>query len=305
MKQQMKADIMLLVVTLLWGVSYLLIDISLTEVGAFSLNALRFLIAFFIALIFAFPKLKTVNKTTLKYSAVIGVALLFVYIGATFGVKYTSLSNAGFLCALTVVITPILAFFILKQKPEKKLALVVVMCLVGIALLSLKDNLRPALGDIFCIMAAFAYAVDLLITEVAVKKETVNAFQLGVFQLGFTGLFNLILSFFAETPALPHTPKAWAAVLFLSIFCTGLAFIVQALAQQYTSASHVGVIFSLEPVFAGIVAFFFASEVLSARAYAGGALLVSSLFIMELDIQKNVTGFITFARKIMKNFRKN
>lgn len=286
MTKQIKADLMLLLVTLFWGVSYWLVDISLTEVGPFVLNALRFLIAFFIAVIFAFPKLKTVDTTTLKYSAGIGFALLFVYIGATFGVMYTSLSNAGFLCALTVVFTPILAFFVLKQKPERKLAVAVVVCFVGIALLSLQDDLRPALGDIFCIMAAFAYAVDLLLTEIAVMKKQVNAFQLGVFQLGFTGLFNLILSLFLETPALPHSPKAWTAVLFLAIFCTGLAFIVQALAQQYTSASHVGVIFTLEPVFAGIVAFFLAGEVLSARAYVGAVLLVSGLFVMELDLKK-------------------
>lgn len=296
---------MLLMVTLFWGVSYWLIDISLAEVQPFMLNALRFLVAFFIAGVFAFPKLKTVDKTTVKYSAIIGVALIFVYIGATFGVKYTSLSNAGFLCALTVVFTPILAFFVLKQQPGKKLAVVVAMCLVGIALLSLKENLRPALGDIFCILAAFAYAVDLLITEIAVIRKQVNAFQLGVLQLGFTGLFNLIISLFLETPALPHSVKGWTAVLFLSIFCTGAAFIIQALAQQYTSASHVGVIFSLEPVFAGIVAFFLAGEILSVRAYVGAALLVSGLFIMELDINRIVTGFAKLIKLIEKGFRKN
>jgi drug/metabolite transporter (DMT)-like permease len=296
MKQQMKADLMLLLVTLFWGVSYWLIDVSLAEVGPFTLNALRFLIAFFIALIFAYPKLKTVDRVTLKYSAYIGVALVFVYIGATFGVKYTSLSNAGFLCALTVVMTPILGFFVLKQKPEKKLAVVVVMCLIGIGLLSLKDNLRPALGDIFCIMAAFAYAVDLIMTEIAIDRKKVNAFQLGVFQLGFTGLFNLIIAVAAEKPSLPHSTGTWAAVLFLSVFCTGAAFIVQALAQQYTSASHVGVIFSLEPVFAGIVAFFLAGEILTVRAYVGAILLISGLFIMELDIKKIVTSFIKSIR---------
>lgn len=305
MTKQMRADIMLLMVTLFWGVSYWLIDVSLAEVGPFMLNALRFLIAFFIAVMFAFPKLKTVNRTTMKYSAIIGVALLFVYIGATFGVKYTSLSNAGFLCALTVVITPILAFFVLKQKPEKKLAVVVVMCLIGIALLTLKENLRPALGDLFCIMAAFAYAVDLLLTEIAIIREKVDAFQLGVLQLGFTGLFNLVISFFVETPTLPHSKEAWTAVLFLSVFCTGIAFIAQALAQQYTSASHVGVIFSLEPVFAGIVAYFLAGEILSARAYVGAALLVSGLFIMELDIKKLVTSFANSTMIFLKNFRKN
>ena len=285
---------MLVLVTLCWGVSYWLIDISLTEVGIFTLNTLRFLIAFFIAAGFAFPKLKTVNKITLKYSALLGCALLFVYIGATFGVRYTTLSNAGFLCALSVVITPILAFFFLKQKPEKKLAAAVVMCLIGIALLTLKEDLKPALGDIFSILCAFSYAIHLLITESAVKKEEVNAFQLGVFQLGFTGLYNLIIAILTENPAFPHSANTWSAVLFLSVFCTGLAFIVQALAQQYTSASHVGVIFSLEPVFAGAVAFFLAGEVLLGRAYFGAVLMIAGIFVMELDLK-------SLGEKLLKN----
>ena len=94
MSKQVKADIMLVLVTLCWGVSYYMMDVSLEDVGPFTLNTFRFLGAFVIALILAFPKLKTVNKTTLKYSMFVGAALLFVYIGATFGVMYTSLSNS-------------------------------------------------------------------------------------------------------------------------------------------------------------------------------------------------------------------
>ena len=286
MTKQVKADLMLVLVTLCWGVSYYLMDVSLADLEPFTLNAFRFLGAFAIAVVLAFPRLKTVNKTTLKYSLFVGLALVFVYIGATFGVMYTSLSNSGFLCALTVVFTPIFAFIFKKQIPDKKLALVVVMCIIGIGLLTLNNQLKPALGDILCIMCAVAYAIDLLLTETAVSKEEVNAFQLGVFQLGFTGLFNLILALVLEDPHLPGSLPVWGSVAFLAVFCTGVAFIVQAVAQQYTSASHVGVIFTLEPVFAGIVAFIFAGEVLLPRAYAGAALLLASLFIMELDLKK-------------------
>ncbi len=94
-------------------------------------------------------------------------------------------------------------------------------------------------------------------------------------------------------------------MIFLSVFCTGAAFIIQAVAQQYTSASHVGVIFALEPVFAGIVAFFLAGEILTVRAYVGAALLVSSLFIMELDIFKLVTGFRSMIKSIIASSRNN
>ncbi len=297
MKTQTKADLMLLLVALFWGGSYLLVDFSLEELDPFNINAMRFLFAFAAAFMIAGRRLLPVNGITLKYAALLGFVLMVVYIGATFGVKYTSISNAGFLCALTVVITPILAFFFKKQRPEKKLLAAVLLALIGIALLTLNEELRPASGDLLCILCAVAYAFHLLVTETAVQKEGVNVFHLGVYQLGFCGLYQLILSFLTETPQFPSSGKVWMSILTLSIFCTGISFVVQTIAQQYTSASHVGVIFSLEPVFAALVAFFIAGEVLSGRGYLGAALMLISLFIIELDLKK-ITG--AFRGKLSK-----
>ena len=294
MTKQVRADGILILVTLCWGVSYLLMDISLVELDPFTLNAFRFLGAFAIAALISFKKIKTVNKTTLKYSLLVGFALVFVYIGATFGVKYTSLSNSGFLCALTVIFTPILGWLFFRKSPGKKLIFVVILCFVGIALLTLGDdfsiNMNHLKGDLLCLMCAVAYAVDLLLTEKAVSHEEVDAYNLGVFQLGVTGTLNLIMAFIVETPQLPETGQVWGAVIFLSVFCTGVAFVLQPVAQQYTTASHVGVIFTLEPVFAAIVAYFFAGEVLSAKAYIGAVLMLASILIMEID-------FKSFGRK--------
>ena len=290
MSKQMRADLLLLLVTLCWGVSYLLMDYSLTDLDPFTLNAFRFLGAFLIAVLFSWKKLAGVSRTTLKYSLLLGMALLVVYIGATFGVKYTTLSNSGFLCALTVIFTPLIGWLFFRRRPDRKLSVVVLICFIGIALLTLGDdfsiNTANLKGDLLCVMCALAYAVDLLFTEKAVNKEDVDPYQLGVFQLGVTGALNLLLSFFFETPHFPQTAQIWGAVLFLSVFCTGVAFVLQPVAQQYTTASHVGVIFALEPVFAAIVAFFFAGEVLSARAYFGAFLMLASIFIMEIDFKK-------------------
>ena len=286
MNKQLKADMMLVLVTLFWGVSYLLMDIALEDLGPFTLNFIRFFGAFVIVAAAFFPKIMAVNKITLAYSALIGLILVFVYIGATVGVMYTSLSNAGFLCALTCVFTPVLGFIFKKQKPDRKFIFVIVICFAGIALLSLDENLKPAPGDIICMLCAVAYAADLLLTETAVSREEVNVFQLGVFQMGFTGAFCFIAAAVFETPHLPHGPKVWGAVLFLAVFCTGIALIVQTVAQQYTSASRVGIIFTLEPVFAAITAYFIAGERLIPRAYAGAVLLLLSLLIMETDLNK-------------------
>ena len=296
--KQFQADMMLILVTLCWGISYYLMDVALSDMDPFTLNAHRFLGAFAVAALLSWKKLLNVNKTTLKYSVLVGVALVFVYIGATFGVKYTTLSNSGFLCALTVIFTPIIGFIFLRQRLSRKMLIAVLMCFVGIAFLTLKDdfsiNMANLKGDLLCTMCGVAYAIDLLLTEKAVAHEEVDAFQLGVFQLGVTGVCNLILAFLVETPHFPTEPSIWGAVAFLSIFCTGVAFIVQPIAQQYTSASHTGVIFALEPVFAGIVAFVLVGEVLTAKAYLGAVLMVASIFVMEID-------FTGLKRKYLKN----
>lgn len=283
MRTQLKADGMLLIVTLAWGISYLLLDISLSDLGAFTLNALRFLIAFGVAVVFSFPRMRKVNRATLRAAAILGFILMLVYIGATFGVQYTSLTNAGFLCALSIVIVPIIDFAFKGRKPAGKLVVAVVVSLVGIGMMTLNQALKPALGDILCILCAVAYAVHLTYVETAVHREEINAYQLGVLQLGFSGLYQGILAMLVEEPHWPGTPQIWGAVLFLAIFCTGLAFIVQTLAQQYTSAAHVGIIFSMEPVFAGLAAFAFAHEVLTAKAYVGAGLLLTGILIMESD----------------------
>ncbi|MCI9640996.1 MULTISPECIES: DMT family transporter [Clostridia] len=287
MNKQLRADMMLVLVTLCWGVSYYLMDVSLTDMGPFTLNAYRFLGAFVIGGLLSLRKLKGINKQTLKYSLLIGSVLVFVYIGATFGVKYTTLSNSGFLCALTVIFVPIIEILVLRKKPQKKIIFAVTMSLIGIMMLTLKDdfsiNMANLRGDLLCILGATAYAIDLILTEKAVSHEEVDAFQLGVFQLGVTGVYMLVMSFIFEQPHLPTTPMIWGSVIFLSIFCTGVAFIVQAIAQQYTTAAHVGIIFTLEPVFAAVVAYFFAGEVLTVKSYLGAVIMMAALFVTEID----------------------
>lgn len=287
MSKQLQADGMLLAVTLCWGVSYYLMDVSLTEMDPFTLNSYRFLGAFVIAGLICFKKMQGISKETLKYSAIIGFFLFFVYIGATYGVKYTTLSNAAFLCSLTVIIVPILQFIFFKQKITKKVILVVFMCAIGIALMTLGEgfsiNIANLKGDLLSMTTGISYAFVLILTEKGVSDERVDAFQLGVMSLGATGLFNLMAAFVVETPVLPHSANVWGAVIFLSVFCTGVAYIIQPIAQKYTPADHVGVIFSLEPVFAAFVAFFLAGEVLIPRAYFGAFLMFAAAIIMEIN----------------------
>ena len=134
---------------------------------------------------------------------------------------------------------------------------------------------------LICLLCALGYAINLLVVEHAVGQPEVDALQLGVFQQLITGITMLLLSLLFETPCLPQTATAWGSALFLSIFCTGIAFAITAVQQKHTSAVHVGLIFTLEPLFSAIVAFFLAGERLTARGYAGAGLMMLALVTME------------------------
>lgn len=228
MEHQRRADLMLLLATSFWGISNCLTAICLRDMQPLTLNAFRFLTAF-VVLGFVFRKnVFHASCETVKYSIVVGLSLVVVYTSVTYGVIYTSVSNAGFICALSVVTTPILEFIVYRKKPEKKFGVSMILCLIGLALMTLNETLKPAFGDIICLFAAVFYSVDLMVTEKAVANEKVDPLALGVCDLAVVGVVMLMLSVFLETPALPGTAKVWAAALFLGIVCSGVCLVTRA-----------------------------------------------------------------------------
>ena len=286
MSKQWKADLALILVTLFWGVSYYLVDLSLTELPEMTLNASRFVLAFVILAVIFRKRVFAASRATLKYSLYVGILLVFVYAGSTYGIARTSLSNAGFICALPVVVTPILDFIFNRRRPEKRLGVALIMCIIGLAMLTLNENFGINVGDALCLVCAVSYGADMIVTDRAVQQEDVDPLALGVIELGIAGAVMTVIAFLTEQPVLPQSPAVWGSVLFLSICCTGVAFVVQSVAQQFTSATHVGLIFTLEPVFSGIVAYFVVNERLLPRGYVGAALMLLSLLVMELDWKK-------------------
>ena len=284
MTKQKRADLLLLLVTVSWGTSYYLTDICLTQMPPMWLNAFRFLLSFATLGIVFHKSLRKLDRKTLKYSCYVGLALAGSYICFVYGISRTSLSNAAFICALPVLFMPLLDFLVNRTKLSRKLLGCLVLCVCGLGLLTLRDTLMPASGDVISLGVPICYAVDLLLTEKAVKSAGVNALNLGVCQLGVVGVITLIASLLIEEPQLPTTTTTWFSVLFLTFVCTGAALVIQSVQQKYTTASHVGLIFTLEPVFASIVAFFFAHEVLPGRCYIGMTLMLASLLLMEVDL---------------------
>lgn len=274
---------MLFMITVFWGASYILTKLGLGTLAPFNLTALRFVIAFCVSALVFHKNIRRADLKTVKYSIFLAVILLCVFITMTYGLQYTSASSAGFLVSLSVVFVPILSFLALRQKIESRAIISICFAMIGIAMLTLNAQLTIGGGDLLCILCALLFAAHIVATGVLTKK--VDSIALGVLQLGFVGLFSTVLSLSMESVTLPTTPLSWFVVLSLSILCTAIGYIVQTTAQQYTSATHTGLILALEPVFSAIFAAIFLGELLSFRASTGAVILLISVVGAELDVQ--------------------
>ncbi|MGO4183979.1 DMT family transporter [Paenibacillus sp. MCAF9] len=273
----LKADFLILMITLCWGSSYIFMKLGLNSIEEFNLIALRCGFAFLLSAALFHKSLRQTDLKTLKYAALLGLLLFGVFTGIMFGLKTTTTSNAGFLISLTVIFVPLIYVTVFKKKLKLSLVIGVCLAIIGIGFLTLNSELRIYPGDFLCMMGALLYAIHILITDSAAK--TTNTLNLGILQLGFAGAYGLFFSFLFETPKLPNTSEGWVAVLVLSIVCSAFGYVVQPLAQKYTTPIRTGLIFSLEPLFAALFGFVFINEILPFKGYIGAALVLLGVLV--------------------------
>ncbi|WNY22741.1 hypothetical protein MmiHf6_00260 [Methanimicrococcus hongohii] len=281
-----KANLLLLLVVFFWGLSYLFTKNGLETLPPFTFLALRFGIGFAVAALIFIKPLSKINRQTIFGAAILGFFLFLTLAGVYFGLQYTTISNAGFLGSLTVIFVPILSAIVYRKLPEKKIIIGSVAATIGIALLTLESKGGFGPGDFICVLAAVAYATHILIAKRLTSIKEIDALNLGITQLGFTFIYGTICAFLFETPHLPTTESAWVSVLFLALFCTAFGFVGQVVAQKYTTPAHVGLIFALEPVFASIFAYLFASEQLLPIQVVGAAIVFISVLYVETDLKE-------------------
>lgn len=285
MLTQKKADFVMIIAVLFWGLSYVLTRYGLFDLPVFNFIAIRMGLGFLIAALLCFKTFKKINKETLFAGAIIGVFLFLTLTGTNFGLLSTSISNTVFLVSLTALFVPLFSTVIYRKLPEKKIIIGTIGAAAGILLLMLTGISGMGIGDVLCILAAAAYAIHIILSKRFVGNEKIDALNLGIVQLGFTALYATVCSFLFETPIIPDAPDVWFAIFFLAIFSIAFGCVAQVVVQKYTSASHVGLIFALEPIFGAAFAFIVYGEILQPLQIVGAALVFLSVVWIELDLK--------------------
>lgn len=281
MSLQGKANLLMVIVTMFWGLSYTFMVMGLDVLETYNIVALRCLIAFIIAGLIFLPKMLRITKKTIVYASIQGLLLFAVFVLSLFGLQTTSAANAGFILSLTVVLVPIFSGFMDKRLPSRAVGFAIVCTMIGITTLTFKESLSFQNGDIFVAIAAVIYSIYLILNSKFTKN--VESISYGVYQLGIAGVLGAIFTLFFEVPQLPSTSAGWVAIIGLGVICTAFCFIAQAVVQQYTSPTHTGLIFSLEPIFAAIFAMIFLGEAFTTQLLVGGGFILLGNSVAQFE----------------------
>lgn len=288
MSKKLRADIILLAITVVWGASFPLMKMVLAYIPAFAYLSMRFLFAAMVLVALFHSNFKRISKRAILCGCIIG---LFMFGGMAFqvvGLYTTSASNSGFITGLNVVIVPIIAAILLKKKPDKASFLGVIIAFAGLFFLSGGPSLNFNFGDLLTFLCAICWAFQIIFIDKFTQTE--DAPLLAVIQVGFVGVASTVLWLTADAGKPVEINGTVVIILLITaVLGSALAFGGQTIAQKDTTPAHTALILTAEPVFAVLFAMIIpnaqgVTEMPSLSKAIGCLLILLGMVISELKL---------------------
>ncbi|NLC14873.1 MAG: DMT family transporter [Firmicutes bacterium] len=324
---QVVADLLLLLITIIWGTTFVIVKEATVSIKPFTFLAVRFFVGSF-ALLFwlALRRMWRSNRTrgeadghfdhaaggvsdavggaldcfrtrkVLVNGAVItGVTLFLAYATQTIGLLTVAAGKAAFITGLSVVLVPVGSAVLLRVVPEINAAIGVFLATIGLGVMSLTLPFRVETGDVLIFLCAIGFAAHILLVGIHSKHGDPAIFA--AIQLMIVAVGSLVAALCLEQP-LVVPREAWGAIIYTGIVATAVTVLVQSTVQKYTSATHAALIYSAEPVFAAFFGWLMLGEVLSPREAVGAVLILAGMLVSEIAPGKRqqLSGGHTVAR---------
>lgn len=266
----------LVAVTAVWGVTFVEVKDAVAIYPLFPFLAVRFAIA---ALVLAGPgtrRVRRLGRPGLRAAALAGSLLATGYVLQTLGLERTTVSSAGFVTGMQTILTPVFAFVCFRMRSGRAGWAGVVLATVGLAMLAGIHG-GSLDGELLVLGGAAVYALQIVLMERNAPRYDAVAFTLVEMLVACVGLGVIAI----PTAAIPRGTTVWGALVVTGIFASALGFLVQAWAQQVTSATRTALVFTLEPVWAAIFGYSLAGDRLGALGWGGCAVIMAGIVVAE------------------------
>lgn len=265
----------LVIIALIWGVSFPIIKNALYVIDPISFNLFRFVIASVVLLPFAIKKM---NKRDALYGSLVGIPLFIGYVTQTVGLDFTSPSMSGLITGIYVILTPILAIFVLRSGIDMVKIYLTIAAFAGMALMTVSSTSGQILGNILTLVTAFCYALQIVFTEKYLAKGDPMVFTF--FQLLVVALLTLIISPGSVMKVgLLTNHYVLFSLLYNAVLGSSVAILIMSIAIKSTSAYVSALILILEPVSAALISTVFFGFPLTTAMLIGGLIILVSMVL--------------------------
>ncbi len=283
--RKVRANVLLVLVTMIWGSTFLIARHTLALVGPFTFLTLRFGIGAIALAVIFHKRLARLSSAEIFMGFIIGIVLFATYALQTTGLQYISSSEAGFISGLYVPLVSLLAVPILRQRPTPGILLGVVLSFMGVLLISLNKSLRFSFGTGELLVLGCAFAAALHVIFVSKFTPRVDAINLAFVQIVFTALLSAIaMSISREPLKMPPLP-VWGSALYMGVAATAFALAVMNRVQQFVSSTQATLIYALELVWVGLLGCL-VGERLSIFGWLGCACILLGMVAGELRLSR-------------------
>ncbi|WP_020394574.1 DMT family transporter [Thiolinea disciformis] len=272
-----RADVYILSATLLASLGWIFSKEVLAGLSPLLFIGLRFLVAGFILLPFAWSALRALSSKDIQRLSSVGAMFALGMMLWIYGLAHSEHLGVGaFLNSLSVVLVPVVALAF-GEKPNRMIWLSLPLALLGMALLFLENHVALGVGEIAYLLGAVVFAVYFNLNSQAAYRLPLLA--LTALQLIVVGVITLTVSALLETWNFQQPIALWGWLALSILISTCGRFILQTKAQGLAPASHVGLIMSLEPVWVALLAAAWFGESMSAVQILGCCLIFGAVLL--------------------------
>ena len=274
--------LMLLLATIIWGLSFVIMKNTVEVMQPATLIGVRFLIAgVLLGVLFAKRVRATFSRDMVVKGLILGTLLFLAYWFQTIGVANTTPGKNAFLTATYVVLVPFGWWIIARRRPGIHNIVAAVVCIVGIGLVTLDSDVTGNFGDLMTLVGAVWFAVHIIF--VAKFSEGRDMVVLTVYQFLAMGVWGTILGLAIETPPDLSAINGDFAfnMVYLIVFASCAALLFQNVAQAHVPPSQASLLLSFEAVFGVLFSVLFYGEQISIRLIVGFILVFVAIVVSE------------------------
>ncbi|HEV3037049.1 MAG TPA: DMT family transporter [Candidatus Angelobacter sp.] len=287
MSRSLKAHLLLVLATLVWGSTFVVVKAAFQFASPLVFTAIRMTLATVILVLFFRKSIFQLTRPALLSGAVVGILLFLGYAFQSTGLKLTTPSKSAFLSSSSAVMVPLLLIMFWRTRSHPARLTGIAAAFAGLFLMTvpagkgaIADFAKVNAGDLLTITAAIAFAFQIIAVGRATRRFPFQ--QIVSIQIAVTALLMGVAVPFVERPHLQVSWTLVSAIVACAALPTALAFGVQAWAQQFTPAAHTALIFMLEPVFAWLTSLIVMNERLGLRSGAGALLILAGILLSQL-----------------------